>query len=249
MAGAIEVWFMRSCLRPFSRPGPSYGKPAGLVQPLRRAVTALALAVMLAVPAFAQDNQDKKPVRIVVLGDSLSAGFGLSAPDALPAKLERALKAKGLSVAIENAGVSGDTAAGGLARLDWSVPEGTDAVILELGANDVLRGADPKQTRASLEAIVRKLKERKIAVLLAGMYAPRNLGADYVKAFDAIYPELAAEHGLILYPFILEGVAGISYLNLSDGMHPTAAGVDIMVKGLLPKAEELVARVKAGRGS
>jgi len=210
---------------------------------LRRAVTALAFAAMLGAPADAAD----RPVRIVVLGDSLSAGFGLTVQDALPAKLERALKAKGHNVTIENAGVSGDTAAGGLARLDWSVAEGTDAVILELGANDALRGSDPKTTRASLEAIIRKLKERRIAVLLAGMLAPRNLGPDYAKAFDPIYPELAAAHGLILYPFILDGVAGNPALNLSDGIHPTAAGVDIMVKGLLPKAEELVARVKAGR--
>ncbi|MEA2873254.1 MAG: acyl-CoA thioesterase [Hyphomicrobiales bacterium] len=200
---------------------------------------------MLVAPAYAAD----RPVRIVVLGDSLSAGFGLAAQDALPAKLERALKAKGHNVTIENAGVSGDTAAGGLARLDWSVADGTDAVILELGANDALRGADPKQTRTSLEAIIRKLKERRIAVLLAGMLAPRNLGPDYVNAFDSIYPELAAEHGLILYPFILDGVAGDRALNQGDGIHPTAAGVDIMVKGLLPKAEELLARVKAGKGA
>jgi acyl-CoA thioesterase-1 len=187
----------------------------------------------------------ERPVRIVVLGDSLSAGFGLGAGDALPAKLERALKAKGLPVQIENAGVSGDTAAGGLARLDWSVPDGTDAVILELGANDALRGSDPKATRASLDTIIRKLKERKIAVLLAGMLAPRNFGPDYAKAFDPIYPELAAEHGLILYPFILEGVAGDKALNQADGIHPTAAGIDVMVKGLLPKVEELVARLRA----
>jgi acyl-CoA thioesterase-1 len=191
----------------------------------------------------------ERPVRIVVLGDSLSAGFGLGAADALPAKLERALKAKGLSVQIENAGVSGDTAAGGLARLDWSVADGTDAVILELGANDALRGSDPKATRAALDAIIRKLKERKIAVLLAGMLAPRNFGPDYAKAFDPIYPELAAQHGLILYPFILEGVAGDKALNQGDGIHPTAAGIDVMVKGLLPKAEDLVARVRAARGS
>ena len=173
----------------------------------------------------------------------------MAAPDALPAKLERALKAKGLSVQIENAGVSGDTAAGGLARLDWSVADGTDAVILELGANDALRGATrrrraPRSTRSSS-----KLKERKIAVLLAGMLAPRNFGPDYAKAFDPIYPELAAQHGLILYPFILEGVAGEKTLNQGDGIHPTAAGIDVMVKGLLPKVEELVARVKAARGS
>jgi acyl-CoA thioesterase I len=160
-------------------------------------------------PAFAQE----RPVRIVVLGDSLSAGFGLGAQDALPAKLARALKVKGLAVEIANAGVSGDTAAGGLARLDWSVPDGTDAVILELGANDALRGADPKATRASLDTTIRRLKERKIAVLLAGMLAPRNLGPDYAKAFDPIYPELAAEHGLILYPFILDGIAGDQALN------------------------------------
>ncbi len=190
-----------------------------------------------------------RPVRIVVLGDSLSAGFGLSAADALPAKLQRALTAKGLAVEIQNAGVSGDTTAGGLARLDWSVPDGTDAVILELGANDALRGSDPKTTRAALDTIIRRLKQRKIAVLLAGMLAPRNLGPDYANAFDAIYPELAAQHGLILYPFILDGVAGEPALNQGDGIHPTAVGVDVMVKGLLPKAEELVARVRAERGS
>jgi acyl-CoA thioesterase-1 len=186
-----------------------------------------------------------RPVRIVVLGDSLSAGFGLAAQDALPAKLERALKAKGLPVEITNAGVSGDTAAGGLARLDWSVPDGTDAVILELGANDALRGADPKATRASLEAIIKKLEARKIAMLLAGMLAPRNLGPDYAKAFDAIYPELAAQYGLILYPFILDGIAGDAALNQADGIHPTAAGVDIIVGRMLPKVEEFVARVRA----
>ena len=129
------------------------------------------------------------------------------------------------------------------------MPDGTDAVILELGANDALRGSDPKATRASLDAIIRKLKERKIAVLLAGMLAPRNFGPEYAKAFDPIYPELAAEHGLILYPFILEGVAGDKTLNQGDGIHPTAAGIDLMVRGLLPKAEDLVAKVRAARGS
>jgi acyl-CoA thioesterase-1 len=186
-------------------------------------------------------------VRIVVLGDSLSAGLGLAGQDTLPAKLERALKARGIAAEIANAGVSGDTAAGGLARLDWSVPEGTEAVILELGANDALRGSDPKATRAALDTIIRRLKERRIAVLLAGMLAPRNLGADYAKAFDPIYPELAAAHGLILYPFILDGVAGDAALNQADGMHPTAAGVDTIVGRMLPKVEELVARVKAGK--
>jgi len=185
-----------------------------------------------------------RPVRIVVLGDSLSAGLGLPAQDTLPAKLERALRAKGVAVEIQNAGVSGDTAAGGLARLDWSVPDGTDAVILELGANDALRGSDPKATRAALDAIIRRLQERRIAVLLAGMLAPRNLGPDYAKAFDPIYPELAAAHSLILYPFIAEGVAGDPALNQPDGIHPTAAGVDVMVSRMLPKVEELIGRLK-----
>jgi acyl-CoA thioesterase I len=236
---------MRLDLRPFGRPSRSYGKLGSPVQRLRRAVTALALLAMPIVPVHAAEQ----PVRIVVLGDSLSAGFGLAGNEALPPKLERALKARGHAVTIENAGVSGDTAAGGLARLDWSVAEGTHAVILELGANDALRGSDPKTTRASLEEIIRKLKERRIAVLLAGMLAPRNLGPDYANAFDAIYPELAAKYDLVLYPFILDGVAGDRALNLPDGLHPTAAGVDIIVSRLLPKAEELVARVKAARGS
>jgi acyl-CoA thioesterase-1 len=186
-------------------------------------------------------------VRMVVLGDSLSAGLGLSAPDALPAKLEKALKTKGLDVTIENAGVSGDTASGGLGRLDWSVPEGTDAVIVELGANDALRGSDPKVTRAALETIIKRLKERHIAVLLVGMLAPRNLGPDYVRAFDPIYPELAAAYDVGLYPFILDGVAGDRALNQADGLHPTAAGVDIIVSRMLPKVEELVAQVAKAR--
>lgn len=184
-----------------------------------------------------------------MLGDSLTAGYGLAAADALPAKLERALRARGHAVAIENAGVSGDTAAGGLARLDWSVREGTDAVILELGANDALRGSDPRATRAALDAIIVRLKQRRIAVLLAGMLAPRNYGPDYAQAFDPIYPELAAAHGLVFYPFILAGVAGERGLNQGDGVHPTVAGIDVMVQSLLPKAEELIVRVKAARGS
>ena len=186
-------------------------------------------------------------INLVGFGDSLMAGFQLPPGDGFPEKLQAALKAKGVDVAITNAGVSGDTSTGGLARVDWSVPDGTSGVILELGANDALRGSDPKATRVALEAIIRRLKERGIAVLLAGMLAPRNFGPDYVRSFDAIYPELAAAHDLILYPFILEGVAGDRALNQPDGLHPTAAGVDVMVQGMLPKVEELVARVKAGK--
>jgi acyl-CoA thioesterase-1 len=193
--------------------------------------------------AFAADG----PVKMVVLGDSLSAGYGLPSGAAFPEKLTVALKAKGIAVDMINAGVSGDTASGGLGRLDWSIPEGTDAVILELGANDALRGLDPALTKKALDAALTKLKDRKITVLLAGMYAPRNMGPDYAKSFDGMYPELAAAHGAILYPFFLEGVAGDAKLNQPDGMHPTAAGIDVIVKNILPKVEELIGRAKAAR--
>ncbi|MBV8837702.1 MAG: arylesterase [Alphaproteobacteria bacterium] len=222
----------------------SYGEPGGLVQLSRR--TALA-ALFFAVATIGIARAADAPVRVVMLGDSITAGLGLPAQDALPAKLEKALRAKGLDVTIQNAGVSGDTSAGGLARLDWSVAEGTDAVIIELGANDALRGSDPKLTREALQAIITRLRARKIAVLLAGMLAPHNLGEDYGKAFDPIFPALAAAHNVVFYPFILDGVAANPALNQRDGIHPTAAGVDIIVERLLPKAEELISRVRAGR--
>jgi len=193
---------------------------------------------LMAVAAPAAD----RPLKIVALGDSLSAGYGLPASAAFPARLERALRAKGLKVSVNNAGVSGDTASDGLARLDWSVPEGTDVVILELGANDALRGIDPAVTRKALQAIVQRLKQRNIRVLLCGMLAPRNLGADYGRAFDAIFPELAAAEGVPLYPFFLDGVATDPKLNLPDGMHPTMAGVDVIVARILPKVLALITR-------
>jgi acyl-CoA thioesterase-1 len=192
-------------------------------------------------------NAADRPVRIVVLGDSLSAGFGLPAEAAFPARLEKALKAKGVAATITNAGVSGDTASGGLARLDWSVPDGTDAVILELGANDALRGLDPKVTKAALDAILQRLADRRTAVLLAGMQAPRNLGPDYARAFDSIYPALASTHPVVFYPFFLEGVAADPKLNQSDGIHPNADGIDVIVARILPRVEELIARVRAAR--
>jgi acyl-CoA thioesterase-1 len=207
-------------------------------------VAGLALAVALTGPAAGAD----RPVRIVALGDSLTAGLGLPANAAFPARLEKALKGKGVAVEITNAGVSGDTASGGLARLDWSVPEGTDAAIVELGANDTLRGIDPKVTRQALEEIVRRLRERGIAVLLAGMRAAPNLGPDYGRDFEAIYSDLAARNDLLLYPFVLDGVATDAKLNQRDGLHPTAAGVDAIVARILPKAEELVARARDKRG-
>jgi acyl-CoA thioesterase-1 len=194
-------------------------------------------------------NAADRPVRIVALGDSLTAGFNLPASAAFPAKLDKALKAKGLAVEIVNAGVSGDTASGGLARLDWSVPEGTDAVIVELGANDMLRGVDPAVTRRALEEIARRLTERRIPVLLAGMRAVPSFGVEYVGAFETIYSDLAAKYDLLVYPFFLEGIVGDAKFNQRDGLHPTAAGVDKIVSGILPKAEELVARVRERRGS
>jgi acyl-CoA thioesterase-1 len=186
-----------------------------------------------------------RAVKIVAFGDSLTAGYQLPAQDAFPVQLDRALKAKGLAVEVANAGVSGDTSTGGLSRLDWSVPDGTDAVILELGANDMLRAVDPKVTREALTEIVRRLKARGIEVLLCGMLAPRNLGPDYTRAFDSIYPDLAAANGLLLYPFFLNGIAADAKLNQNDGLHPTTAGVAKIVSGILPKVEELVARVRA----
>jgi acyl-CoA thioesterase-1 len=191
----------------------------------------------------------ERPVNIVVLGDSLSAGLGLPLEDAFPTKLARALKAKGVAVTITNAGVSGDTASGGLGRLDWSVPAGTDAVIVELGANDALRGLDPGLTKTALDTILRKLAARHIAVLLAGMRAPPNMGAEYARAFNAIYPALASTHPVVFYPFFLDGVAADPKLNRGDGMHPNAAGIDAIVARVLPAVEDLVVRARAGRSS
>jgi acyl-CoA thioesterase-1 len=187
------------------------------------------------------------PVRIVALGDSLTAGYGLGPGDAFPVKLEKALRGAGHAVTVANAGVSGDTASGGLARLDWSVPEGTEGVIVELGANDALRGVAPEVTLKALDTILSRLAARRIPVLLAGMLAPPNMGEDYARSFNAIYPTLAKKYDVLLYPFFLEGVAGTADLNQRDGLHPTPAGVDRIVQAILPKAEELLAKAKAQR--
>jgi acyl-CoA thioesterase-1 len=208
----------------------------------RALAVTIACALALAGPSRGQTAQP--PVKVVVLGDSLSAGFGLPADAAFPAKLGEALRRKAIAATIVNAGVSGDTASGGLERLDWSVPEGTDAVILELGANDMLRGVDPKVTRNALETIIARLKQRNISVMLCGMRAAPNMGSAYVREFDAIYPALASTHGVVFYPFFLEGVAADRSLNQPDGLHPTAAGVDVIVERILPKVEELIGRVK-----
>ena len=184
---------------------------------------------------------------MVVLGDSLSAGLGLPAPAAFPARLQKALKNNGIEVDMINAGVSGDTSSGGRDRLDWSVPEGTEAVILELGANDALRGLDPKVTRSALTDILTRLKARGIAVLLCGMYAPPNYGSDYAARFNAIYPDLAKSFGVPLYPFFLEGVATEARLNQPDGLHPTAEGVDTIVRNILPSVQALLAAISGQR--
>src|SRR5690606_3393828 len=165
-----------------------------------------------------------EPLKLVGFGDSLMAGYQLPATDAFPAKLEKALRDKGHAVEIANAGVSGDTTSGGLARLDWSIPDGTDGVILELGANDALRGIAPEETEKNLDAMLARLKERGIPVLLAGMLAPPNMGADYAARFNGIYARLAQRHGVPLYPFFLDGVAAHADLQLDDGMHPNAKG-------------------------
>jgi acyl-CoA thioesterase I len=182
-----------------------------------------------------------EPLQVVGFGDSLMAGYRLAPGEGFTDKLQTALRADGHDVSVANAGVSGDTTSGGLARLDWSIPDGTRLVILELGANDMLRGIAPDITEKNLDAILARLKERKIAVLLAGMKAAPNLGGDYRNAFEPIYPRLAQKYGVPLYPFFLDGVAGDQSLELDDGMHPNPAGVDRMVKGILPAVEKAIA--------
>ena len=234
----------------------SYGTFASPVERQRGAfahILVLMLALTMAGSALAEGaagseartevKNETKPIKMVVLGDSLSAGLGLSANDAFPAKLQKALKDKGINVDMTNAGVSGDTASGGRDRLDWSVPEGTQGVILELGANDALRGTDPAVTRAALSDILTRLKARGVGVLLCGMLAPPNYGKDYADRFNTIYPDLAKSFGVPLYPFFLDGVAADAKLNQADGIHPTPAGVDIVVKNIMPKVEAFLGTI------
>jgi len=205
------------------------------------AVVALVLAVLAALPAAAA------PVTILALGDSLTAGYGLPAADGFTVRLEAALRAKGRDVRVANGGVSGDTASGGLARLDWSLTPDVDGVILELGANDMLRGVAPAETRKALDAILGRLGERGLPVLVAGMRAAPNLGPAFRDAFDPIYPELADKHGADLYPFFLDGVAADPALNQADGIHPNVRGVDVVVARILPAVESLIDRIENSR--
>ncbi|MQX36592.1 arylesterase [Roseospira navarrensis] len=179
-------------------------------------------------------------LRLLVLGDSLTAGYNLPQDKAFPVQLEEALGDAGHEVTVLNAGVSGDTTAGGRARLDWVLAEEPDAAIVALGGNDGLRGLDPAQTREHLTAIVRRLKSEEVQVMIAGMLAPPNLGRDYGEAFNTVFPEVAERTGVLFYPFFLEGVAADPALNQSDGIHPTAEGVSVMVENILPKVERLL---------
>lgn len=223
-----------------------YGRFRARIQPLP-GFSAAALLIASILGFFAMTipiAAETRPLKLVAFGDSLTAGYNLPGSAAFPMVVEKLLREKGVTVEIVNAGVSGDTTQGGLERVDWSVPDGTDGVILELGANDALRGVDPAQTEKALDAIVTRLKARGIAVLLAGMYAPRSNGPDYAARFDALFPRLAEKHGLILYPFFLDGIAGDRVLNQPDLLHPTADGVRVIATRMLPTLERFLASLR-----
>jgi acyl-CoA thioesterase I len=211
----------------------SYGHWRLLVQ-----AVAFGLALAAASPAAA------RTIRLVVLGDSLTAGLGLPPGKAFPDRLQAALRARGWDVEVINAGVSGDTAADGLARYDWAVPADADALIVELGANDMLRGLKPEATKNALSAILDKAHAARLPTLIAGMRAAPNLGAEYGGEFSATYPALAKAYDVALYPFFLDGVAGDPRLNQADGMHPTAGGVEVIVERIEPSVEEILKQVK-----
>jgi len=210
--------------------------------PLLRGLALAAFATLAATWLAAAPTAAAEPVRIVALGDSLTAGYGLPPGSGFPTKLEAALAARGIAATVVDAGVSGDTTSGALARLDWSVGADADAVIVELGGNDALRAVDPALTRENLDAILARLAARGVPVLVAGMRAPPNLGEAYAGAFDPIFQEIAERHGALLYPFFLDGVAADPALNQGDGIHPTAEGVAVIVERILPSVEALVAR-------
>ncbi|MBZ0215926.1 MAG: arylesterase [Fimbriimonadaceae bacterium] len=212
----------------------------GYLSGLRFCLSAFLIVLISQTNVSAAENQ----IRIVAFGDSLTAGYGLDATESFPAQLEAELRARGHDVEIVNAGVSGDTASGGLARFTWTMSEQADGVILELGANDALRGVDPAVTRDALDRMLARLKERGVPVLLAGMQAPLNMGRDYASSFNPIYEELAAKHEVLLYPFFLDGVAAHASLNQSDGMHPTGEGVAEIVRRIMPRVEALLALIE-----
>lgn len=224
-----------------------YGGTPDIFKRFSQALLVIATLVMSA--PNAANAQSGAPILIVALGDSLTAGYNLPLEDAFPSKLERALKARGHKVTIHNAGVSGDTTTAALSRLDWALPAKTDGVIVELGANDALRGTSPETTRRDLGAIVASIKERGHDMLIAGMFAPPNMGQEFADQFNGIFPDLARGNNAVFYPFFLEGVAAKPELNLGDGMHPNAQGVDVIVETILPYVEELIEKIKARRKS
>ena len=207
-------------------------------------VFAVLVAGLALAPLHRIEASPSVPV-IVAFGDSLTAGLGLPQDQAFPAQLEAALEARGTEARVVNAGVSGDTAAAGLARLDWALPDDASAVIIELGGNDALLGVPPAGTKEALEKIIDKVQAKGLPILLAGMEAPRNMGTNYVDQFRAIYTDLASRHELIFYPFFLEGAALNDDLMQEDGIHPNASGVAVIVDNMLPKVEELLAQVQA----
>jgi len=195
--------------------------------------------------AYAQSDTDRKTLHLVALGDSLTAGYGLAPQDGFTAQLQTALAARGHKVKVHNGGVSGDTSTGGLARLDWVIGPETDAVIVELGANDMLRGISPNVTETNLHQIIETLNAKGLQVMLAGMLAAPNLGPAYEAQFNRLYPQLAKKFGLVFYPFFLDGVAGNPKLNLEDRIHPNRDGIAVIVKNILPSVERLLARIKS----
>ena len=223
----------------------------GALEPVVNAVAGLVLVLVITLALPPSRAIAAEPVRILALGDSLTAGYGLPREQSFPARLQAALVADGIPAVVYNAGVSGDTSAGGLSRLNWAMTMAgdarIDAVIVELGANDGLRGLDPEATQANLDAIIGRLKQKAPAVLLTGMKAPPNLGPEYGAEFAALYPHLAEKHGIMLYPFFLDGVAAIPELNQEDTIHPNSAGVDVVIGRILPYIKEMVKRGLAKR--
>lgn len=213
----------------------AFNTGAALLAALGVSMTVLPAALAQTAPASAP-----APVKLLALGDSLTAGYGLPEPQSFASQLQKALRDKGYAVTVVNAGVSGDTTAGGLARLDWALADKPDAALVELGANDMLRGLDPDAAKKNLDAILTKLGERKIPTLLAGMLAAPSLGRPYVERFNALYPDLAKTHGVPLYPFFLDGVATDKALIQQDGLHPNAQGVAIIVERILPHVTRLL---------
>lgn len=213
----------------------------------RRAL-AVGLGLVLALGFAGPVAAESRPVKLLAFGDSLIHGYGLANGDSFPEQLEAALAARGLAVEVINAGNSGDTSAAGRARLDWALADRPDIALVEFGGNDFLRGIDPADTYRNLDSILARLKAEKVTILLAGMRAPANMGPDYVKAFNAVYPRLAGRHNVVLYPFFLEGVALEPALNQADGIHPNAAGVAVIVERIVPDVERLMKGLRAAGG-